>query len=257
MAWLEANRLMVISDYHTAFCAAFNRADVTAANLHGLRKRKGWKVGRAPDRYVGRHIKFSPGEIAWLQDNAIMEIGDYHRAFCSTFNRTDMTAQNLHGLRKRKKWKTGRTGCFTKGAVSWNKGKKLGNNPGSARTQFTKGALPHNAKGAGHESIGEDGYVWIVTDQQNPWTGASTWRVHKHRYLWETANGPVPSGMALKSIDGDRQNTDPLNWELIPRALLPRLNGRSGRGYDQAPAELKPTIMAVAKLEHQLCQKAK
>ena len=45
MRWLEENRLMVIGDYHRAFVEAFGRADVTAAHLHGLRKRKGWKVG--------------------------------------------------------------------------------------------------------------------------------------------------------------------------------------------------------------------
>lgn len=45
MAWLEANRLLPIADYHAGFAAAFNR-DVGAKNLQGLRKRKGWKLGR-------------------------------------------------------------------------------------------------------------------------------------------------------------------------------------------------------------------
>jgi hypothetical protein len=43
----------------------------------------------------------------------------------------------------------------------------------------------------------------------------------------------------------------------VPRALLPRLNGRFGRGYDEAPEELKPTIMAVAKLEHSVRERRK
>jgi hypothetical protein len=60
--------------------------------------------------------------------------------------------------------------------------------------------------------------------------------------------------MVLK-CKGDCLNTDPSNWELIPRALLPRLSGRFGRGYDDAPSELKPTIMAVVKLEQQLYEK--
>lgn len=252
MAWLEANRSMVISAYHSAFCAAFPDSDVTAGHLHALRKRKGWKVGRAPGRFVGRHRNFSPVEVAWLRDNCTLKIKDYRAAFCARFERTDVSPHQLHALRKRKKWKTGRDGRFNKGAVPWSKGKKLGNNAGSARTQFRKGELPHNAKGPGHESIGEDGYVWIVTDRRNPWTGASTWRVHKHRWIWEQKHGPVPDGHALKCIDGNKLNTDPSNWELVPRGLLPRLNGKSGRNYDGAPSEVKPTIMAVAKLEHRL-----
>jgi hypothetical protein len=80
----------------------------------------------------------------------------------------------------------------------------------------------------------------------------SSWKF-VHRIEWEKLNGPVPEGMVLK-CKGDPLNTDPSNWELIPRGLLPRLNGRFGRGYDEAPADLKPTIMAVAKLEHRLSE---
>ncbi len=46
-------------------------------------------------------------------------------------------------------------------------------------------------------------------------------------------------------------NTTASNWELMPRALLHRLNGRFGRGYDSASPEVKPTILLVAKLEQQ------
>ncbi|QIG80073.1 hypothetical protein [Stakelama tenebrarum] len=42
----------------------------------------------------------------------------------------------------------------------------------------------------------------------------------------------------------------PDNWTMIPRAMLPRLNGRFGRNYDAAPTDLKPTILAIAELEH-------
>lgn len=77
------------------------------------------------------------------------------------------------------------------------------------------------------------------------------WRA-VHLVEWEAINGPLPAGHALKCLDGDKTNTAPSNWQLIPRALLPRLNGRFGRDYDHAPAELKPTIMATAKLEHRL-----
>lgn len=262
MAWLEANRMMVISDYHRAFVAEFGRQDVTSAQLHGLRKRKGWKVGRDGARYKGRRRNYREEEIAWLRDNRTLPVDECCRQFSDRFQRSDVTREMLHSLRKREGFKTGRTGQFEKGHEPANKGQKCppgrgGRSINARKTQFRKGQMPHNHCGPGHESIGDDGYVWIVTDATNPWTGASTWRVHKHRWLWEQANGPVPDGYALKCLDGDCRNTDPSNWEPVPRAMLPRLNGRFGRGYDQAPAELKPTIMAVTKLEHRMRERAK
>jgi hypothetical protein len=253
MVWLEANRMMVISDYHRAFQAAFDRPDISAQNLHALRKRRGWKVGRAPGRFVGRHIRYSADEIAWLRDNRTLPIKDYHAAFFAAFGREDVTEAKLHSLRKRLRLKTGRSGHFEKGASPWSKGKKLPFNANSAATQFKKGQVPHTYRGAGHESVGDDGYVHIVIDAANPWTGASTWRVHKHRYLWEQKNGPVPDGMVLKCLDSDKLNTDPSNWEPVPREVLARLNGGRHRkriAYDAAAPELKPTVMAIAKLEH-------
>jgi len=56
----------------------------------------------------------------------------------------------------------------------------------------------------------------------------------------------------LKCLDGDKQNCDPSNWELLDRAMLPRLNGINGLGYDTAPAETKPAIMAIAKIQQKL-----
>lgn len=60
----------------------------------------------------------------------------------------------------------------------------------------------------------------------------------------------MPKGHRLKCLDGNKANTDPSNWEPIPYALAPRLDGRFGRGFEQAPPELKPLILATAKLEH-------
>lgn len=177
-----------------------------------------------------------------------------HSAFVSVFRRR-VTLDNIKSLCWRKGWKTGRDGCFPKGHIPDNKGKKRPFNASSARTQFKRGQLPHNTKYAGHERVSKDGYVEISVNETNPHTGYARRYVLKHRWLWEQANGPVPKGRCLKSLDGNKANTDPSNWELVPRGLLPRLNGRFGRGYDDASAELKPTIMAVAKLEHRLREK--
>lgn len=259
MAWLKANRLMVISDYHEAFVEKFGRSDVTAIQLHYLRQRKGWKVGRERGRYVGRHLKFSAAEIEWLRANRTMPIGEYRQMFCAAFGRNDVSKRMLHALRKRKGWKTGRTGQFVKGAAPLNKGKKCppgkgGRHPNARRTQFKRGQLPHNTHYLGHERVSKGGYIEISVAETDPHTGFERRYVLKHRWLWEKEHGSVPDGMVLK-CKVDRLNTEPSNWFLLPRAVLPRLNGgphKKKLAYDDAPAEIRPTILAVALLGHRI-----
>ncbi|WP_210421571.1 HNH endonuclease [Mesorhizobium sp. WSM4308] len=145
-----------------------------------------------------------------------------------------------------------------------NKGKtcppgKGGRHPNARKTQFVKG---HGRSGIavdlykpiGTERLSKDGYREIKMHDGMPLQ--SRWRA-VHLVEWEKLNGKIPKGFALKCLDGDRLNTDPMNWECVPRALLPRLGGRFGRGYDAAPAEVKPTIMAIVKLEHSAREKSK
>lgn len=197
------------------------------------------------------HVRYSTAEMRWLESNRAMVISDYQRAFCAEFGRDDVTAADLHGLRKRKDWKTGRSGHFTRGAVPANKGKRQPYHPNSAATQFNKGRCAGVAN-RGYKPIGteriQSGYRALKIHDGLP--RQSRWKF-VHHIEWEKVNGPVPDGMVLK-CKGDRLSVEPANWQLVPRALLPRLNGRFGRGYDSAPADLKPTIMAVAKLEHQV-----
>lgn len=206
----------------------------------------------------GHPIRYSAAEMFWLEANRLMVISDYHRAFVETFGRGEVSLINLHSLRKRKGWGTGRTGCFPKGNEPFNKGKPHPTRGRASETQFKKGGLPHNTNYLGHERVSKDGYVEISIAETNPHTGFERRYVLKHRYLWEQANGPVPKGMALK-CRGERIDTDPSNWELIPRALLPRLNGgrrKKRMAYDAAPAELKPALMAIAKIEQAISEKA-
>lgn len=202
----------------------------------------------------GHPIYYTDAEMKWLEANRLMVISDYHEAFVAAFGRPDVSLVNLHSLRKRKGWRTGRTGCFPKGNEPFNKGKPHPSRGRASETQFKKGQRPHNTNYLGHERVSKDGYVEISIAETNPHTGFERRYVLKHRHLWEQAHGPLPKGMALK-CKGDRLNTDPSNWEMIPRAILPRLNGGTRKkhiAYDDAPAELKPALMAVAKLDHKV-----
>lgn len=154
--------------------------------------------------------------------------------------------------------KTGRTGTFVKGQKAWNKGIPF-SPKGSEKGRFKKGDIPHNANYLGHERVDpKDGYIYVSVDQPNKHTGFERSYVLKHRWLWEKENGLIPEGHVLKSIDGNRQNTDPSNWVCIPRSMLPFLvEGRAGFDYDNAPEELKPLILARAELRSKISEKAK
>lgn len=199
----------------------------------------------------GHPITYHADELAWIEKRKEMPRRELHQMFCARFERDDISFGAFKSLCKRNGWMTGRTGQYELGRAPENKGKKMPYHPNSARTRFKKGNLPHNTRHLGHERLSKDGYVEISIAETNPHTGYERRYVQKHRWLWEKESGPVPDGMALKCLDGDKTNTDPSNWELIPRAMLPRLNGRFGRGYDEAAPELKPTIMAITALEHE------
>lgn len=207
----------------------------------------------------GRKLSYSPTELAWIKARAQADRAETHAAFCAEFGRSDVSLANLNALCKRKGWLTGRDGRFQKGDVAHNKGKPCapgrgGRHPNARKSQFKRGQLPHNTKWLCHERISKDGYVEISVAEVNPHTGFPRRYVLKHRWLWEQAHGPVPEGMALKCL-GERTNCDPSNWELVPRALLPRLDGRFGRGFEAAPDELRPIILAAAKVEHAVREK--
>lgn len=206
----------------------------------------------------GRYIPYSAAELAWLEAHKTLARGEYARAFNAKFARV-VDAINLHALRKRKGWSTSRDGRFVKGQAPANKGKPCppgrgGRHPNARRTQFKPGVrlgrAKANYKPIGTERLSKKGYLERKLHDGLPLQ--SRWR-GVHRIRWEEANGPQPKGHCLKCLDGDRRNTDPSNWELIPRAMMPRLVvGKYGHGfdYDAAPAELKPTILAIAKLKH-------
>lgn len=251
LAWIKACSDMPRVELHALFVEIYQRQDVEVQHIIALCKRKGWSAGpEGRRRNAGKSLVFSPDQVAWLHANASLSRTDVADAFRAAFPGALITLAQIISWRKNHKVRTGRTGRFEKGQVPWTKGRKLDSHPNSKATQFPRGQRPHNARPIGYESLNPDGYVLVCVDRPNPFTGARTHMAFKHKELWIAANGPIPEGHVLKCLDGNKTNCDPSNWIAVPQGLLPRLNGKSGRQYDQAPAELKPTIMAIAKLEY-------
>jgi HNH endonuclease len=196
-----------------------------------------------------KNIPWSASELDWVEAHRRLMRRDSHAMFCAKFRPIKLGAYTA--LCKRKGWMTGRDGRIQKGNVPANKGKKMPFNANSARTQFKKGGRTGRAnqvyKPVGTERITVDGYIERKIHEGLPMQ--SRWRA-VHLLNWEAKHGPIPKGQCLKCKSGDKGNTDPSNWELIPRGALPFLNGHRGHNYDQASPELRPTILALARLRH-------
>lgn len=104
---------------------------------------------------------------------------------------------------------------FKKGQPAFNKGKKQSDFMSKeaikrcSKTRFKKGHTPHNTNYNGHERITKDGYVEVRIEKGNYQL--------KHLHEWEKINGKLPKKHCLWCKDGNLQNTDPSNWELIHR----------------------------------------
>lgn len=198
----------------------------------------------------GRALHYTAKELAWIERHCTLPRREAHARFCRRFDRTDVTLVHFNSLCKRKGWATARTGCFPKGNVPYNKGQARPYHPNSARTQFKKGnrtgRANENYKPIGTERVTRDGYIERKIHDGLPLQ--SRWRA-VHLIQWEAVHGPLPQGHCLKCLDGDKSNTDPSNWTLMSRGLLPFLNGHRGPNYDQAAAEVKPAILTLAKLK--------
>lgn len=163
---------------------------------------------------------------------------------------TNFTVAQVISFCKREKLRNEKSEKFQKGQTSWNSGTigLMKTNSGS----FKPGQAALNKKPFGHERIcSKDGYALIKIDETDPYTGRQGRFVHKHRVIWEKANGKIPEGKTVSLIDGNPLNTELSNLELIDKATLAQMN------YDRvssAPEELRPTLRTLSKLKAKMHQ---
>ena len=129
---------------------------------------------------------------------------------------------------------------FKKGQTAWNKGIP-GSIPNNV-TSFKKGNLPHNTRNEGDTRLDKEGYVLIKVAHRK-------W-IRKHRLIWEQANGEIPKGYVLRIKDGNKENYDLENMQLITMAENMKLNH-----IHEYPTELKQTIKLLNKLKKKINEK--
>jgi hypothetical protein len=130
--------------------------------------------------------------------------------------------------RQMKSWKNNRhlsSGLKgSEGTEPPNKGTKGLFNVGGNKTSFKKGQKAQNYKPVGSERIDRDGYVLIKVTDEGPWH--KRWR-HKHKVLWEQANGPIPKGRCILFLDSNKLNLSLDNLHLITNSQLAILNRKN------------------------------
>lgn len=113
-----------------------------------------------------------------------------------------------------------RGGCFKKGQVPMNKGKKMSPEiyEKVKHTMFHKGHTPVNHRPVGSERINVDGYTEIKVAEPNKWK-------LKQRLVYEEYYGvTLTSNDVIIFLDGNKQNLDINNLYKMTRAALVRYN---------------------------------
>ena len=206
------------------------------------------------ERLIIRFQIFTEKQIQFLRDKykdiSTKEMTD---RFNKRFKKDKKTFDQIKCALANRGISSGRTGFFPKGKKPWNTGTKglTCANSGSFKT----GQAPPNRKPLGAERIcSKDGYILIKVAERDPHTDFPTRWKHKKVHVWEQAHGPVPEGKVVAFIDSVKTNCELDNLMLISRAELLNLNRL---GYKDAPAELKPSILALTKLQVKTWEKEK
>jgi hypothetical protein len=240
---------MNVRNLTVAFNARFGTVKTERAISSAL-KNRGITCGRkGRDRLRERRLRiYTEAQIDFLRRNyqgrSLAQITDL---FNLVFRDRKTVAQIKAAISNRG-FTSGRTGRFEKGHKPWNHGTKGQGLTGRNKTSFTKGNRPPNRRRLGARRIdSKDGYSLVKVRETNPYTGTPTRFKPEHVHVWEKAHGPVPEGHVVMFRNGN--NSPPIrlaNLALVSRAEQLELNRR---GYKDAPAELKPSIMATARLK--------
>lgn len=165
-----------------------------------------------------RH-KYSKQEIQFLRDNVEgISLKELTRRFNQCFN-TNLsenaisTQKNKYGLKSNIVG-----GRFKKGHIPANKGQKMPADiyERAKKTMFKLGSKPKNTDPIGTEKMLADGYIWVKVDDQPKVPKVINWR-QKHRLIWEKEYGSIPEGYMIIFLDGNHENFDIDNLEMITK----------------------------------------
>ncbi len=149
-------------------------------------------------------------------------------------------------------WKMGlsyngkKKGCYKKGHVPVNKGKKMSPElyAKCSKTMYKKGNLPHNTLYNGALSYRKDVndiYYWYVRISKQEWKLL-------HRVIYENVhNVKLRSNQIIRFKDGDRNNIQPEN--------LMQISAQDNMNMNNPRLHYPPEVVAAIKLNNKLKRK--
>lgn len=159
-----------------------------------------------------------------------------------------ITRQQLRSYMQRKGIKNGVNCQFQNGHDPFTKGKKWEDymSPESLERAkkglYQKGREAENKKELGQICKTKDGYLLVkVAEKGDQWT---RWKL-LHRVIWEKANGPIPQGMMITFLDGNKENVSLENLALISMAENAILRTK---GYRSSNPEITQAGITTAKI---------
>ncbi len=142
------------------------------------------------------------------------------------------------------------SGRFRKGQIPWTAGRKMPYNANSARTQFKKGALPHNTVPVGTEVVDREGYLKRKVSDRRDVPSRRNWRF-VHRILWEQHHGKIPENHIVIFKNGDRSDIRIENLKCISM----QENARKNRA--RYPEEIHRISRLIGAINRQVKKKEK
>lgn len=167
-----------------------------------------------------RH-KWSEKEDRWLTKNVKgITLKELTKRYNKKFN-MKLSESAIANRKNKLNLHSGITGGqFQKGQISWNKGKTWDeympkeSQERSRKTTFKKGNIPPNHREIGSERLDSDGYILVKIQDGK---GHKNWTL-KHRLIWKSMYGNIPTGYKIMFADGNKRNFDINNLILVSDA---------------------------------------
>lgn len=165
--------------------------------------------------------KWSEKEEQWLTKNVKgITLKELTKRYNKKFN-MNLSESAIANRKNKLNLHSGITGGqFQKGQISWNKGKTWDeympkeSQERSRKTTFKKGSIPPNHREIGSERLDSDGYILVKIQDGK---GHKNWTL-KHRLIWESMYGNIPTGYKVMFADGNKRNFDIKNLILVSNA---------------------------------------